>query len=105
MLTSPLIHAIFLHIKHPVLLSPALNTKGINMPLLNRKYNGPTVQPSIHKLQTLKELSHLGVKLSDGYDYNLYDHVLPESSLDETRQRLSSIKDSLSQSVVEERKQ
>ena len=73
------------------------------MPQLNRKYNGPTVQPSVHKLQALKELSHLGVKLSDGYDYNLYDHVLPESSLDETRQRLSSIKGTFSQAVVEER--
>ncbi|MDO8446838.1 MAG: hypothetical protein Q7T53_12210 [Deltaproteobacteria bacterium] len=73
------------------------------MSTLNKKYSAPLVQPSIHKLQTLKELSRLGVKLSDGYDYDLYDHVLSESSLNETRQRLSSIKEPLSQAIVEER--
>ena len=61
------------------------------------------VQPSLHKLEALRELSKLGLKLSDGYDYNLYEYVIPESSLEETRQRLSSIKEPLSHAIVEER--
>lgn len=73
------------------------------MSISKRKLEDIAVQPSIHKLKALKELSRLGLKLSDGYDYNLYEYIQPESSLENTRQRLSSIKESLSQEMVEER--
>lgn len=60
-------------------------------------------RPSPRKLEILKDLSSSGLRLSDGYDYNLYDHILPQSSLEKTRERLSAIKESLSREIVEER--
>ena len=71
--------------------------------LTSRKSENSVVQLSSKKLEALKELSLLGVKLSDGYDYVLWEYASPETTLDDVRKRLSSIKSSLSQEIIEER--
>lgn len=58
---------------------------------------------SSKKLEAIKELSSLGLKLSDGYDYVLLEYTSPETTLDDVRKRLSSIKTSLSEEIIEER--
>lgn len=60
-------------------------------------------QVSSRKLEALKSLSKLGLKLSDGYDYALWEYASPETTLEDVRNRLSSIKTSLSEEIVEER--
>ncbi|MBI4688787.1 MAG: hypothetical protein HY754_00720 [Nitrospirae bacterium] len=71
--------------------------------LTSGKSDNLAVQLSSKKLEALKELSLLGVKLSDGYDYVLWEYASPETTLDDARKRLSSIKSSLSQEIIEER--
>ena len=61
------------------------------------------LQVSSRKLDALKSLSKLGLKLSDGYDYTLWEYASPETTLEDVRNRLSSIKTSLSEEIVEER--
>ena len=71
--------------------------------LAHKKSDNPTIQLSPRKLAALKELSRLGVKLSDGYDYSLLEYASSETTLLQVRKRLSSIKGSLSNEIVEER--
>lgn len=68
-----------------------------------RKSDNSVVQLSSKKLEALKELSRLGVKLSDGYDYILWEYASSETTLDDVRKRLSSIKTSLAKEIIEER--
>ena len=70
----------------------------------NKSTNNPAVQLSPKKLEALNKLSIPGVKLSDGYDYDLREYASATTSLDEVRNRLSSIKSSLSDEIVQERK-
>ncbi len=58
---------------------------------------------SSRKLEALKSLSKLGLKLSDGYDYALWEYASYETTLEDVRNRLSSIKNPLSEEIVEER--
>lgn len=60
-------------------------------------------QVSSRKLEALKSLSKLGLKLSDGYDYALLEFASQETTLEDVRNRLSPIKTSLSKEIVEER--
>ncbi len=62
------------------------------------------IQLSSKKIEALKKLSRLGLKLSDGYDYALLDYVSPKTTLNDVRKRLSSIKTSISEEIIEERK-
>lgn len=71
--------------------------------IASRKSGDLAVYPSSRKLLALKELSRLGLKLSDGYDYVLWEYVSPETTLDDVKKRLSSIKTSLSEEIIEER--
>jgi len=71
--------------------------------LVSKKTNKVTIQLSSKKLEALKELSKLGIKLSDGYDYILKEYASPETSLADVRERLSSIKTSISKEIIEER--
>ncbi len=64
---------------------------------------GLSVQISPKKLDALNQLSIPGIKLSDGYDYILLEYALPESTLDNARKRLSSIKTSLSEEIIKDR--
>lgn len=68
-----------------------------------RELNVLPAQVSSRKLEALKSLSKLGLKLSDGYDYSLWEYASPETTLEGVRNRLSSIKTSLSEEIVEER--
>lgn len=68
-----------------------------------KELNALPAQVSSKKLEALKSLSSLGLKLSDGYDYSLWEYVSPETTLEDVRKRLSSIKTSLSDDIVEER--
>ena len=65
--------------------------------------NALPAQVSSRKLEALKSLSKLGLKLSDGCDYALWEYASPETTLEDVRNRLSSIKTSLSEEIVEER--
>jgi hypothetical protein len=76
--------------------------KGV-LEMLSRKSDNITIQLSSKKLEALKELSKLGIKLSDGYDYILKEYALPETTLADVRKRLSSIKTSVAKEIVEER--
>lgn len=61
-----------------------------------------TIPLSPQKLEALKELSASGLKLSNGYDL-LREYTSPETTLEDVRKRLSSIKNSLAEELVEER--
>jgi len=71
--------------------------------LVSKKSDNETIQLSSKKLEALKELSKIGIKLSDGYDYILKDYALPETTLADARKRLSSIKTSVAKEIIEER--
>jgi len=43
--------------------------------LASKKSDNATIQISSKKLEALKELSKLGIKLSDGSDYTLRDYM------------------------------
>jgi hypothetical protein len=77
--------------------------KGIDMLSSKKELNVLPAQVSSRKLEALKSLSKLGLKLSDGYDYVLWEYASPETTLEDVRNRLSSIKTSLSEDIVEER--
>lgn len=70
--------------------------------LVSKKSDNMT-QLSSKKLEALKELSKIGIKLSDGYDYILKEYALPETTLADARKRLSSIKTSVAKEIIEER--
>ena len=70
--------------------------------LVSKKSDNMT-QLSSKKLEALKELSKIGIKLSDGYDYILKDYASPETTLADARKRLSSIKTSVAKEIIEER--
>lgn len=72
--------------------------------LASKKSGNLAVQLSSKKLEALKELSKLGLKLSDGYDYDLWQYPSTATSLEDVRKRLSAIRTSLSKEIVEERK-
>jgi len=69
----------------------------------SRKSDDLVVRLSSKKLEALKELSKLGIKLSDGYDYVLWEYASTQTNLDDVRKRLSSIKTSLSEEIVQDR--
>ncbi|MFH0933554.1 MAG: hypothetical protein V1832_04485 [Nitrospirota bacterium] len=71
--------------------------------LASKKSDNAPIQISSKKLEALKELSKLGIKLSDGSDYTLRDYASPKTTLADARKRLSSIKNPLSEEIVEER--
>ncbi len=71
--------------------------------IASRKSDTLAVGLSPMKLEAIKGLSKLGLKLSDGYDYVLWEYASPETTLDDVRKRLSSIKTSLSEEIIEER--
>ncbi len=48
-------------------------------------------------------LSIPGIKLSDGYDYVLREYASPDTTLEDARKRLASIKTSLADDIVKER--
>lgn len=56
------------------------------------------VRLSPRKLEALNGLSIPGIKLSDGYGYVLREYASPDTTLDDARRRLSSIKTSLANS-------
>lgn len=61
-----------------------------------------TIPLSPQKLEALKDLSASGLKLSNGYDL-LREYASPETTLEDVRKRLSAIKNSLAEELVEER--
>lgn len=63
-----------------------------------------TASMSRQKREALKLLSATGVKISDGRDYMLDEYLVPGTTLEDVRKRLSKIKGSVSQEVVEARK-
>ncbi len=71
--------------------------------LSSKKSDNVIIQISSKKLEALKELSKLGIKLSDGTDYTLRDYASPKTNLADVRKRLSSIKTPLSEEIIEER--
>ncbi len=68
-----------------------------------RKAKDSGVQLSSRKLEALKELSKIEIKLSDGYDYVLWEYASDKTTIENVRRRLSSIKTSLSKEIIEER--
>jgi len=71
--------------------------------IISKKSDNVPIQLSSKKLEALKELSKLEIKLSDGYDYILKEYASPETTLADVRERLSSIKTSISKEIIEER--
>ncbi len=71
--------------------------------LASKKSDNVTIQLSSNKLEALKKLSKLGIKLSDGSDYVLKEYASPTTTLKDARKRLSSIKTSMSKEIREER--
>ncbi len=71
--------------------------------LAPKKSDNVTIQTSSKKREALKELSKLGIKLSDGSHYTLRDYASPKTTLADLRKRLSSIKTSLSEEIIKER--
>jgi len=63
----------------------------------------PTIQPSQRKRTARHTLSGIGLKPSDGYDYQLDELILPGVTLERVRQELSVIKSSLSEELVKAR--
>jgi len=61
------------------------------------------VQPSPRKLAALRQLSQLPLKLSDGYEYQLHEALLPGVTLAQVREELKVIPEPLAETVVEER--
>jgi hypothetical protein len=72
--------------------------------IVSRKSDTLAAGLSPMKIEAIKGLSQLGLKLSDGYDYVLWEYVSSETTLDDVKKRLSSIKTSLSEDIIEERK-
>lgn len=70
---------------------------------VKRKHIDSTPHPSASKIAALKTLSIPGIKLSDGYDYDLREYATPETTLEELRKRLASIKTPLSEDIVKDR--
>lgn len=62
-----------------------------------------TIQPSQRKRAALHTLSSIGLKPSDGYDYQLDELILPRVTLDQVRRELSVITSSLSEELVNAR--
>ena len=71
--------------------------------LASKKSDKAPVQTSSKKREALKELSKVGLKLSDGSNYILKDYASPKTTLADVRKRLSSIKTSLSEEIIKER--
>jgi len=71
--------------------------------LVSKKSDNETIQLSSKKLEALKELSKIGIELSNGYDYVLKEYALPATTLADARKRLSSIKTSIANEIIEER--
>ena len=71
--------------------------------LESKKSGTALIQTSSKKSEALKELSKVGLKLSDGSNYILKDYASLETTLADVRKRLSSIKSSLSEDIFEER--
>jgi len=71
--------------------------------LVSKKSDNVTIQLSSKKLEALKELSKIGIKLSDGYDYVLKEYASPATTLADAKKRLSSIKTSIANEIIEER--
>jgi len=63
----------------------------------------PTIQRSQRKHAALHTLSTIGLKPSDGNDYQLTELILPGVTLEQVRRELSVIKSSLSKELVEAR--
>ena len=55
------------------------------------------------KRRGLDELTQQGFAVSDGSEYGLENHLLPNVTLDLVRQGLASMKSTLAQEVIEER--
>jgi len=72
------------------------------MPTVKKSLPTTGVLPSERKLRSLRALSALGVKVSDGYDYGLHE-ALVETDIMKTRKALSAIKTSMSDEVVKDR--
>jgi hypothetical protein len=75
--------------------------------LNNRRWKMPdmetvTIPLSPQKLEALKNLSASGLKLSNDYDI-LLEYASPQTTLEDVRKRLSAIKTSLADELVEER--
>lgn len=73
------------------------------MPVSHKIEKESVVRLSPKKLEALNVLSIPGIKLSDGYDYVLREYASPETTLDDVRRRLASIKISLADDIVKER--
>jgi len=71
--------------------------------LESKKSGTALIQTSSKKSEALKELSKVGLKLSDGSNYILKDYASPKTTLADVRKRLSSIKTSLSEEIIKER--
>ncbi|OGL41890.1 MAG: hypothetical protein A2042_06980 [Candidatus Schekmanbacteria bacterium GWA2_38_11] len=61
------------------------------------------VQPSPRKLSALSKISNLGLKLSDGFDYQLHENIIAGVSLKQLRKDLAVIRESLSNEISKER--
>lgn len=61
------------------------------------------IPPSRRKQAAFPKLLKLGLKISDGTDYRLEEHVEFETTLADVRKALSIIKGSLSRAIVHER--
>ena len=66
------------------------------------KKHAPGILPSERKLRSLRSLSALGLKVSDGYDYGLHEELI-ETDIKKTRKALSAIKTPMSSEVVRNR--
>lgn len=73
------------------------------MPASHKIEKAPVVRSSSRKLEALSVLSIPGIRLSDGYDYVLREYASPETTIDDVRRRLSSIKTSLADDILKER--
>jgi hypothetical protein len=62
-----------------------------------------TIQLSQRKRAALHTFFGIGLKPSDGYDYQLDELILPRVTLDQVRRELSVIKSSLSEELVKAR--
>ena len=63
-----------------------------------------SVHPSPRKLKAYKELLKRNIKVSLGYEYGLHERIIPGTTLKQVQKELSSIKGSMSEFIVKERR-
>jgi hypothetical protein len=64
-----------------------------------------SIKPSARKAAVRGQLEQLGLKVSDGHDYQLEDALMPGVTSVQAREALKAVSGSIAQTIVDERRQ